>query len=115
MEPGTLQVTVDAEGKTRVRDRFIIAAPLTGRLARIDLEPGDAIQSGTVVAQIDALPLDTEVQAAQARLQEARAQLAGVETQRTKPAALAQAEAQINAAIASQRRQKPIIKKRRQI
>ena len=103
VQQGTLLDTVDAEGKTRVRDRFIIAAPVSGRLARIDLESGDSLQKGTVVAQIDSLPLNTEVQAAQARLQELRAQLAGVETQRTKPAALAQAEAQINAAIAAQR------------
>ncbi|MGB5961171.1 MAG: HlyD family efflux transporter periplasmic adaptor subunit [Coleofasciculaceae cyanobacterium] len=103
VKQGTLQVTVDAEGKTRVRDRFIVAAPVSGRLARIELESGDSIEQGTIVAQIDSLPLNTEVQAAQARLQELRAQLAGVETQRTKPAALAQAEAQINAAIATQR------------
>mgnify|MGYP001056990581 CR=1 FL=1 len=103
VETGTLQVTVEAEGKTRVRDRFIIAAPVSGRLERIALDPGSEVEAGSVVARIEALPLDTEVQAAQARLQEARAQLAGVETQRTKPAALAQADAQINAAIAAQR------------
>ncbi|NJR41123.1 MAG: efflux RND transporter periplasmic adaptor subunit [Leptolyngbyaceae cyanobacterium CSU_1_4] len=103
VQRGDLWVTVDAEGKTRVSDRFIIAAPVSGRLARIKLEPGDTIQAGTVVAQIDALPLNTQVEEVQARLRELRAQLAGVETQRTKPAALAQAEAQINAAIANQR------------
>lgn len=103
VERGNLWVTVDAEGKTRVRDRFIVAAPVSGRLARIKLEAGDSVQPGTVVAQIDALPLNTQVQEAQARLRELQAQLAGVETQRTKPAALAQAEAQINAAIANQR------------
>ena len=34
---GTLQVTVDAEGKTRVRNRYVVTAPVTGRLERIDL------------------------------------------------------------------------------
>jgi HlyD family secretion protein len=100
---GPLQVTVDAEGKTRVRDRFTVAAPVTGRLARIDLDPGDPIQKGTVVARIDPLPLTTQVRETQARLRELRAQLAGVETQRPKSAALAQAQAQIQAAIATQR------------
>ncbi len=103
VQRGTLLDTVDAEGKTRVQDRFIIAAPVSGRLSRITLEPGDPISPDAVVAQIDPLPLETQVQAAQAQLAEARAQLAGVETQRTKPAALAQADAQINAAIATQR------------
>lgn len=103
VEQGSLRVTVDAEGKTRVRDRFIIAAPVSGRLARIDLESGDSVQEGTVIARIDSLPFNAEVQAAQARLRELRAQLAGVETQRTKPAALAEAEANISAAVAAQR------------
>ncbi|WP_299492305.1 HlyD family efflux transporter periplasmic adaptor subunit [Acaryochloris sp. IP29b_bin.137] len=102
VQRGPLQVTVDAEGKTRVLHRFTIAAPVAGRLARIDLDPGDPVQSGAVVARIDPLPLTTKVQEAQARLQELRAQLAGVETQRPKSAALAQAQAQIRAAIATQ-------------
>ncbi|NEP16649.1 MAG: HlyD family efflux transporter periplasmic adaptor subunit [Leptolyngbya sp. SIO4C1] len=100
---GPLQVTIAAEGKTRVRDRYVIAAPVAGRLARIVLEPGDAVQADAVVAQIDSLPLDTEVDAAQARLSELQAQLAGVETQRPKAAAIAQAQANISAAVASQR------------
>ncbi|WP_041661392.1 efflux RND transporter periplasmic adaptor subunit [Acaryochloris marina] len=101
VQRGPLQVTVDAEGKTRVRNRFTIAAPVAGRLARIDLDPGDPVQSGAVVARIDPLPLTTKVKEAQARLQELRAQLAGVETQRPKSAALAQAQAQIRVAIAA--------------
>ena len=43
VEPGDLQLTVDAEGETRVRDRFIISAPVDGRLTRIDLEAGDTV------------------------------------------------------------------------
>ncbi|MGF1601481.1 MAG: efflux RND transporter periplasmic adaptor subunit [Thermosynechococcaceae cyanobacterium] len=99
---GTLAVTVDAEGKTRVRDRFTVAAPVTGRLNRIDLDPGDPIQQGTIIARIDPLPLTTQVREAQARLRELQAQKTGVDTQRPKTAALAQAEAQIQAAIATQ-------------
>lgn len=33
---GALQVTVDEEGETRVRDRFVISAPVGGRMARIE-------------------------------------------------------------------------------
>ncbi|NER81381.1 MAG: biotin/lipoyl-binding protein, partial [Leptolyngbya sp. SIO1D8] len=58
---GPLQVTVDAEGKTRVQDRYVVAAPVDGRLQRIDLEAGDPVEAGMVVAQIDPLPLDTQV------------------------------------------------------
>ena len=52
-----MTVTVDGEGKTRVRDRYVIAAPVTGRLRRIALRRGDTVKSGQLIAQIDPLPL----------------------------------------------------------
>lgn len=102
VDRGDLQVTVEEEGETRVRDRFVIAAPVEGRLLRIDLDEGDAVEPGMLVAQIDPLPYTTQVQEAQARLRELQAQLAGVETQRPKPAALEQARSRIAAAQAAQ-------------
>lgn len=54
---GTLRVTIDAEGKTRVQDRFAVAAPVTGRLARIGLHRGDQVSRDAVLARIDPLPL----------------------------------------------------------
>ncbi len=48
---GPIDVTIDEEGETRVRDRFVISAPLGGRVLRIELEPGDAVvASETVLA-----------------------------------------------------------------
>ncbi|MFN8642622.1 MAG: hypothetical protein U0802_13590 [Candidatus Binatia bacterium] len=47
---GRLVVTVDEEGETRVRDRFVVTAPIAGRVARLALDPGDPVQQGTVVA-----------------------------------------------------------------
>jgi HlyD family secretion protein len=50
---GAMQVTIDEDGETRVRDRFVISAPVSGRLLRIELEPGDRVVRGkTVVARI---------------------------------------------------------------
>lgn len=40
-----------------MRDRFVIAAPVTGRLTRIELQRGDQVQSSAVVARIEPLPL----------------------------------------------------------
>lgn len=54
---GRMRVTVDGEGKTRVRDRYVVAAPVAGRLRRITLRRGDAVETGQVIAQIDSLPL----------------------------------------------------------
>jgi HlyD family secretion protein len=49
---GTFEQTVDEDGKTRVRDRYVIAAPLGGRMMRVGLRAGDAIAAGDVVATI---------------------------------------------------------------
>ena len=92
---GPLQVTVDAEGQTRVTDRYVVSAPVDGRLQRIDLEAGDAVEANAVVAQLDPLPLDSKVRSAQARLRELQAELIGVDTQRPKAEALSQAAARL--------------------
>jgi len=54
---GPMRVTVDGEGKTRVRDRYVVATPVAGRLRRITLRRGDEVADGQVIAQIDPLPL----------------------------------------------------------
>ncbi len=52
VQKGTLQVTVEDEGRTRVRDRYVVSAPVPGRMQRIELEPGDpVVASKTVVAR----------------------------------------------------------------
>ncbi len=51
---GPLQVVVREEGKTRIRDRYVISSSLAGRLLRIELDPGDPVVSGeTVLASIE--------------------------------------------------------------
>jgi HlyD family secretion protein len=50
---GPLEVTLDEDGDTRVLDRFVVSAPVAGRLQRIELEPGDDVVKGrTVVARL---------------------------------------------------------------
>lgn len=79
VERGSLQVTVDDEGETRVRDRFLISAPVAGRLVRIELEPGDALRRGDVVVTLRPAPpvlLDERSRAeAEAAVEAARAAL----------------------------------------
>lgn len=56
---GRLIVTLDEEGETRVRDRYVVSAPLLGKVLRIELEPGDRVRAGsTVLAQFQ--PTDPE-------------------------------------------------------
>jgi len=47
---GPFEQTVVDDGKTRVRDRYVIAAPLAGRVERIRFEPGDPVRQGQAVA-----------------------------------------------------------------
>lgn len=44
---GPMQVTVDEDGMTRIKERYTVSSPVAGQLVRISLEPGDAIQAGT--------------------------------------------------------------------
>ena len=47
-----LVVTLDEEGETRVRERFVVSAPVAGTLLRIELEPGDAVHQGETVLAV---------------------------------------------------------------
>ncbi len=51
---GPLQVTINDDGQTRIREKFVISAPLAGQLLRIDLDVGDEVVSGeTVIARME--------------------------------------------------------------
>jgi HlyD family secretion protein len=97
---GPLVVTVDEEGRTRVRDRFVVSAPVAGRVLRIELEPGDRVRRGDVVARVQAeVPplLDVRTSAeARAAIDVARAELgrARAEEQRA-AAAMTQAQREL--------------------
>ncbi|HLG56177.1 MAG TPA: hypothetical protein VI485_12660 [Vicinamibacterales bacterium] len=49
---GVLEATVTAEGKTRVKDLFVVTAPVDGDLERIPLKAGDPVSSAMVIARI---------------------------------------------------------------
>jgi HlyD family secretion protein len=49
---GRFELTIDEDAKTRLADRFVVSAPLAGRLSRITLREGDAVEAGAVVATL---------------------------------------------------------------
>lgn len=53
---GRFVATVDEDGKTRVRERYVVAAPLGGRLGRIRFKVGDQVQADDVVATVTPSP-----------------------------------------------------------
>ena len=90
---GAFEQTVVDDGRTRVRDRYVVAAPLAGRVERIRLEPGDTVRHGQVVALltptapafVDARTsreLQERIGAADAQLARARAETLKVLAQR---------------------------------
>lgn len=49
---GRFEQTIDDDGKTRVRERYIVSAPLAGRVQRITLKAGDTVARGDILAII---------------------------------------------------------------
>ena len=89
---GPMRVTLDEDGETRVRDKFVVSAPVAGRLQRIELEPGDAVVKGkTVVARLttaDAPLLDPRTRGElEAAVDAARAAVGQAQAQRDRAAA----------------------------
>jgi HlyD family secretion protein len=88
---GPLQVTVDHEGRTRIKERYVVSAPLSGRLQRVELDPGDPVKANeTVLASI--APADPAL---------------------LDPRARAEAEASVKAAEAAERRATPDLERAR--
>jgi HlyD family secretion protein len=85
---GPLAVTVDEEGRTRNRERYSVAAPVTGRLLRTEVEEGTVVKKGQVLVRLLPPPedartvavLEAEVAAARARRSQAEARLAEART-----------------------------------
>jgi HlyD family secretion protein len=49
---GQFDRAVQADGKTRLRARYVVSTPLAGRVARLALKEGDAVQQGTVLTTL---------------------------------------------------------------
>lgn len=103
VERGAISVTVTGEGQTRVKDVFVVSAPVPGLMRRIDLEAGDRVTAGeTVVARIepnDPSFLDARTQA------EARAAVnAAIAAESYAAAQVKRAEAELEFADAELRR-----------
>jgi HlyD family secretion protein len=90
VETGPLQVIVEEQGETRSHDRFVVAAPVSGRLLRVLHHDGDAVKQNEIVASLAPVPLSArEVDELNARVSAAAA------TRRSAEAELNHAEADL--------------------
>jgi HlyD family secretion protein len=76
---GPMEITIKEEGKTRVRDRYVVSSPVAGYLHRVLLEVGDPVIPGELLTEVDPMPastLDARSRAeAEAKVQSARSAL----------------------------------------
>jgi HlyD family secretion protein len=84
VDRGTVDVVVEEDGRTHVRDRYILTSPVAGAIQRVEVRAGDRVHAGDVLARIDGpeagIPdsrtmeqLRIRVGAAEARVAQARA------------------------------------------
>jgi HlyD family secretion protein len=104
---GAFEQTVADDGKTRVRDRYVVSAPLAGRIERIDLEPGDPVRQGQIVAMLTPTApafldertvreLTERIGAAEAQLARAKAETLKVQAQRDQARADVERQARLS-------------------
>jgi HlyD family secretion protein len=104
---GAFEQAVADDGKTRVRDRYVVSAPLAGRIERIDLEPGDPVRQGQIVALLTPTApafldertvreLTERIGAAEAQLARAKAETAKVQAQRDQARADVERQARLS-------------------
>jgi HlyD family secretion protein len=85
---GVVEVAVEEDGRTRVRDRYALAAPVSATLRRITLEAGDRVEEGEVLAWLDGPESPLTDPRTEAQL---RARLAAAEAGVARARALAEA------------------------
>ncbi|MDP6704968.1 MAG: HlyD family efflux transporter periplasmic adaptor subunit [Alphaproteobacteria bacterium] len=107
---GLVRVTIEDEGETRVKDIYVVSAPLAGRLLRIEREVGDRIDANeTLLATLE--PADPSFLDARSE-REAQAEVRAAEAaQGLAEAELARAEAELEFAEAELERARPLARK----
>ncbi len=92
---GELVESFSEEARTRLGRTYPVRMPLTGRIGRIDLEPGDRVRRGQVLVSFDRIPGQSDVEQATARLHQAEARLAAGQDVGVEQASLEQARARL--------------------
>lgn len=87
---GDLVVTVDEMGRARVRDRYVVSAPIAGNLLRMELRAGDEIDAAAIAARI--VPMQPMMLDARARAETQARAIGAAASQKQASAAVARAE-----------------------
>jgi HlyD family secretion protein len=52
---GALHVTIEEEGRTRLKERFSVSAPTAGYMRRVNVKVGDSVRKGQIIAVLEPL------------------------------------------------------------
>lgn len=97
-----LDQKVVSDGRARVRERYTVSAPVAGALARIDLNEGDVVEPGMVVARL--LPLPSPLLDPRARQVAEQHLASAVDTQKQSDATVTRAQTALDQARRDQAR-----------
>ncbi len=95
---GHFEHAIEEDGRTRLRDRYVVSAPVAAHLSRVTLREGDRVQAGDTVAVLTpvmpSLYDERSLREATARARAAEAAVAGAQA-RAERALVAQDEARL--------------------
>jgi HlyD family secretion protein len=98
VEIGRFEQSIEEDGRTRLKDRYTVSAPVASRMARITLREGDRVAAGDAVAVLTPVASgmvdERSAREARARLRAAQAAV-DVAAARVERARIAQDEAQL--------------------
>lgn len=95
---GEIRESFREPARTRLAKTYPITMPVSGRLARIDLEPGDEVIAGQLLVEIDLVPFREAAAEAKAAIEELEAEIEVKEDNRLENTALDEALAAVKAA-----------------
>ena len=94
---GGIQESFREPARTHLKNTYIIAMPIDGRIERIDLEPGDAVQKDQIAVPFDTAPLERTLAEARASTAELEARIAVNEFNKLEDSARIEAQAMVDA------------------
>lgn len=72
---GAIRESFTETAQTRLEKTYLITMPVSGRIGRIDLEPGDAVEAGQELVHYDLTPFEQDVEEARASVAELEASI----------------------------------------
>lgn len=88
----TVREYIAEDAVTRLPEEYIVDAPLSGTVERIELEVGDRVEAGECIVRMDSFGLKQQIASLEALIAQARAYASGVDVQKPKPEDLGAAE-----------------------